>query len=100
MSAERWEFVLNVLDALKAGHELKIDDRQIFRLDIGRASNAGALATECAQAAELLRKHRMGVNTSVDAETIARAVRDQTDRLERIGTLLLEETMRPKGRKR
>lgn len=99
MSRDRWDFVLCVLDALKAGGELVIDGRQVFRVDVGQA-NGRELAHECAQAAELLRKHRIGVYESADALALRTAIGDQTVRLENAINGLTLAIEKRKGRKR
>src|SRR6185503_2253814 len=55
----KWAFVLQVLDAIKAGGEVSIDRRMIFRVDIGTADGR-SLAAEAAMAAEILRKEQAG----------------------------------------
>jgi hypothetical protein len=97
MNYDRWDFVLCVLDALKAGGELVIDGRQIFRVDVGRPEGR-ELAHECATVAEFLRKHRAG-GYRPDAELV-NAVHVQTDKLERAIGALGETLSKRKGKRR
>jgi len=90
----KWAFVLQVLDAIKAGGEVSIDRRMIFRVDIGTADGR-SLAAEAAMAAEILRKEQAG---ALQSYTLDQATTRIVGALGELGAKIEEASK--KGRKR
>ncbi len=90
----KWGFVLQVLDAIKAGGEVSIDRRMIFRVDVGTADGR-SLAAEAAMAAEVLRKEQVGIS---QAQAFDQAAAQIVGAIRELGAKV--EGASKKGRKR
>lgn len=96
-----FDFVLGVLDRIKDGGEVSIDNQMYFRVDIA-TPNGRRLATQAAEAAQVIRRYRDGEFSSNRDDALARAIEDHTTRmtaqLGELGLIIEAESRRRRGK--